>query len=81
MSNSSASVRTTDLSLAAFLQLAGYQIQSIEEQSPRSMAFIFAENAAIRTTIQDFWSGKQLVDPVAYFQSLRLLKSRIRQSQ
>lgn len=71
--------QTSDLALCATLQVLGYTIASIDRDNPRRVLFFIPKNQELDKTVQDFWDRKLLVEPGTYFQSLRLLKSRIRQ--
>lgn len=71
--------QTSDLALCAALQVLGFNIESIDRSDPRRVLFSIPRSAELDDAIQEFWKRTLLVEPGAYFQSLRLLKSRIRQ--
>ncbi len=73
--------KTTTLSLATYLVTIGYECE-IDKQSPVNpqLTFIFKISKTEFEKISDlFWSKKTTVDPLSYFESLRVLKSRIYQ--
>jgi hypothetical protein len=71
--------KSSDLSLVATIQLYGYRIEAIDRSSERKVTFIIKQNAELDNLIQSFWSRSLRVEPLAYFESLKLIKSRIYQ--
>lgn len=71
--------RTTDLSLAGALQLHNYPIERMDRDNPRKIAFLFREDQALEALIEQYWARKLLVEPLAYFESLKSIKARIYQ--
>ena len=67
---------TSDLALVAVLSLY-YPIKAINNDNPKRIYFIFAEDKNFKLLIERYWKGDLKVDPQAYFNSLRQLKNRI----
>jgi len=68
--------KTTDLGLATTISLF-YPIKDIDKTNPKKVQFIFENSKELNLLIEDYWKGKIKVDPSAYFNQLRVMKSRI----
>ncbi len=68
--------KTTDLGLATTISLF-YPIKDIDKTNPKKVQFIFENSKKLNLLIKDYWKGKIKVDPSAYFNQLRAMKSRI----
>jgi len=68
---------TTDIVLATTLQFFGNEINSIEKDSSGKSIFYFKRVDDQDTIIQNFWSQKLKVEPINFFNSLRVVKSRL----
>ncbi|MCX6766836.1 MAG: DUF5659 domain-containing protein [Candidatus Moranbacteria bacterium] len=71
--------RTSDLALCAALQLYGHQIEAMDRSNAEKIVFVIKRDDELDKLIQAFWSRGLSVEPVAYFESLKLVKSRIYQ--
>jgi len=71
--------RSSDLNLIACAQLFGHQIEAMNRSNPEKIIFSIKRNDELDKLIEDFWSRSLRVEPVAYFESLKLVKSRIYQ--
>lgn len=71
--------KTTDLSLIAVLQIFGYSIQKMNKDESGKATFFIKEDKGLQKLIQAFWSRSLRVEPLAYFESLKIVKSRIYQ--
>lgn len=71
--------QTTDLALISVLQLLGYPIQKTERNESGRVTFFIKNDSKLEQIIQDFWSRKLKVEPLAYFESIKATKSRIYQ--
>lgn len=68
---------TFDLALAAYLQTRGYILESLDRSDPRKVAFIFTRGEDMDQSIREFWNRRQSVEPTAYFDAIKHLKSQI----
>jgi len=71
--------KTTDLSLVAVVQLYGFNIEEIDRSDPRRIIFVIDRSDELDNLVQAFWSRSLRVDPLAYFESIKVVKSRIYQ--
>jgi len=69
--------RTTDLGLAVFLEINGYEIFDINTQNPHLSIFLFKNPPELESIINLFYEGKALVDPLKFLTGIKNLKSRI----
>lgn len=72
---------TTTLSLAAYLTSINFECV-INKQSPSNpqLTFIFNISQEEFDKLSNlFWSKKAIVDPLSYFEALKVIKSRIYQ--
>lgn len=75
--NNSAKFSTADLALAAALSISGFVIEEVvKDNSPRAN-FIFSDYPALQMAIKKYWRNELSVNPQAYFNELKVLKSRI----
>jgi hypothetical protein len=72
-------LRTNELSLVATLQVLGYGIESIEKNANGKATFLIKKDSRTDDTIKLFWLRKLTVEPLAYFESMKNIKSRIYQ--
>jgi len=73
--------KTNSLSLATYLTSTGLECL-INAQDPSSPQLTFVFNTTeekFEELLKLFWSKKALVDPLSYFEALRVMKSRIYQ--
>lgn len=70
---------TSDLALATFLSLS-YSIEYIDRNNPQKVVFSFRDDGQIQAIVERFWKREFSIEPIAYFDQLRLLKSRIYKS-
>lgn len=71
--------KSSDLSLVATIQLYGIQIQKMDRSNPERIVFVIKESEKLNSLVQDFWSRNLKVEPLSYFESLKVIKSRIHQ--
>lgn len=67
---------TSDLCLSACLLCLGFKLDTIEKSQPKS-TFIFLRTEGLDKVIQAFWGGEVRVEPKAFFNCLKELKSRL----
>lgn len=71
--------KSSDLSLIAMLQVFGYQIEKIERNNSEKVIFAIQQDDKLSELVQAFWSRSLKVEPLQYFESLKVVKSRIYQ--
>lgn len=67
---------TADLALAAAIYLF-YPLEVIDRENPRKATFMFKHDNRLDTLIEKYWRGELKVDPQAYFNALRIIKTRL----
>jgi len=68
---------TSEMPLVATLQIYGFNIEIIERIGSGKAIFHFKRNRELDDLIQEFWAQKVKVEPITYFNSLKLVKSRL----
>lgn len=71
--------RSSDLALISTLQTYGYPIDSMDRSDSRRIVFVIKRNKDLDSVVKDFWSRNLTVEPLAYFESIKNIKSRIYQ--
>lgn len=66
-----------ELCLGATLIALGIPLDSIDKSSPKRVAFIFKRSPEMDHAVQAFWSKELRLEPNAFWESIRFLKSRI----
>ena len=69
--------KTSDLALATALCVLGIAIEAMQQSDSERMNFIFAKSERVQDIVNRFWRGELLVEPQAYFNQLKVLKTRI----
>jgi hypothetical protein len=69
--------RTSDLALATAISVSGIAIEAMQQSDGQRMFFIFAKSDKLTDLVNQFWRGELRVDPLAYFNQLKVLKTRI----
>lgn len=67
---------TSDLALTAAISLF-YTIEDIDHTDPRKIQFLFKKDSNLDQLVKDFWNGKLKLNPLAYFNQLKIIKARI----
>jgi len=67
---------TSDLALATAVALF-YSLDSLDFQNPRKANFIFKKESGLDILIETYWKGELTVEPQAYFNQLKSLKTRL----
>ena len=70
---------TSELSLSSALLCLGYKLLIVEKRNPKSL-FMFERTEFIDQAIQGFWAGEVRVEPKAYFNAIKEVKSRLYQN-
>lgn len=68
---------SSELSLCSALIVLGFTLHSLKKDTPQKTIFIFEKSKELDTTVNDFWQRKIRLEPLAYFETTRYLKSRI----
>lgn len=68
--------RTSDLALATAISLF-YPIEAIDRQNTHKAYFIFKRGGGLDEFIEAYWRGELKVEPQAYFNQLRIIKTRL----
>jgi hypothetical protein len=66
-----------DLGAAAALAALGFKLHALEPTDGRRVVFVFQNESGIGEAVERYWSGQLLVDALAYFGAVKLLKSRL----
>lgn len=75
MKNESSYFKTSDLALTTALSLF-YPISSIDGPSSRAI-FLFERQEGLDQIIQMYWRQELKVEPQAFFQQLKMVKTRL----
>lgn len=67
---------TSDLALATAISLS-YPLDSITGTNPRKATFLFKRSKKLNRLVELYWQGKLKVNPTAYFNQLKSIKSRL----
>jgi hypothetical protein len=70
-------LKTSDLALATALSVLGVAIEAMQQTDSERMNFIFTKSDKVTDIVNRFWRGELLVEPQAYFNQLKVLKTRI----
>lgn len=68
--------KTADLACATALSLF-VQIQDIDKSNPRRALFVFGRSLELNQKIEQYHRGALKVEPLAYFNHLKALKTRL----
>ena len=68
---------TSELSLSATLISLGFSLDSLDKTNPQKTIFRFNPSKELHLAVTNFWQRKLLVEPLAFFEAQRYLKSRI----
>lgn len=70
-------LESSELSLSAALMCLGFTLDSLDKTNPKRIIFIFKRNENLDLAARKFWERQLLVEPLAFFETQRYLKSRI----
>lgn len=71
---------TAELSLASTLICLGFKLDYVEKKDPKSL-FVFRREEQLDLAIQGFWAGELRVEPKAFFNCIKEVKSRLYDNQ
>lgn len=69
--------KTSDISLCSALCCYGYQIETINKQNTGRAFFLIKKDEQIENLIQSYFTHKLKVEPLAFFNFLKEIKTRI----
>ena len=69
--------RTSDLALATAICVSGIAVEAMQQSESERMFFIFAKSEKLTDLVNRYWRGELSVEPQAYFNQLKALKTRI----
>ncbi|PIP56727.1 hypothetical protein COX05_01520 [candidate division WWE3 bacterium CG22_combo_CG10-13_8_21_14_all_39_12] len=67
---------TSDLSLAAAIALF-FPLEAVDRINPSKSQFLFKRNEHLDQLIENFWRNELTVEPQAYFNQIKAIKSRL----
>lgn len=73
----------TDMSLVSCLVVLGFPVIAFNRDPKEfpKVGMVFKKTKKLEQTVQDYWNGNLLVEPKAFWNTSRELKSRIRSSK
>ena len=69
--------KTSDLALTAAICVLGFRASGMQQTDTERIYFLFEKSDRLDDVVSRFWSGQLLVEPQAYFNQLKILKTRI----
>jgi hypothetical protein len=69
--------KTSDLALTAAICVSGFQVAGMQQTETERIYFLFDKSQRLDDIVSRFWSGQLSVEPQAYFNQLKILKTRI----
>jgi sugar diacid utilization regulator len=70
-------IKTSDISLCSTLCCLGYQIKEIEKEPTGRAIFSFEKSEKLAKTIKQYFAHQLKVEPSAYFNFLKEIKTQI----
>lgn len=70
----------SDLSFAAVCEANGFTIDALDRSDPKKTVFLIKKKEGFDNLLQAFWQRSLLIEPRAYFDSLKAVKSRLYQT-
>ena len=67
---------TSNLDLATVISLS-YPLESIDKTNPYKAIFLFARDENLDQLIETYWRGELRINPITYFNQLKILKARL----
>lgn len=78
MTNQNSSYHTSDLALATVLALF-YALEAVDRSNPYKAEFFFKRDDQLDNVIESFWRRELKIEPIAFFNQLKVLKSQLHQ--
>ncbi len=70
-------MRISDLCLVVTLSLKKFPIAYIDKTNPKRAEFYFPNSEELTNFINVYWSGNSVVEPKAFFNQLKTIKSML----
>ncbi len=67
---------TSDLALATAISLY-HPLETVDRTNPAKAQFLFKRDAGLNQLIENFWKQELRIEPQAYFNQLKIIKSRL----
>jgi len=68
--------RTTDLAISSYLAIS-FKIISCEKLEGNRFEFVFEKTKELENHLENYFNNSAKVSPIAYFNSIKSIKSRI----
>ena len=68
--------KTSSLALAAAINIY-LPVLDVDKTNPRESIFIFQDSSELQTIVSSFWDRTLTITPMDYFQSLKVVKTRL----
>jgi len=68
--------KTSSLALAATINIY-IPVLDLDKTNPKESIFIFPDTEELQTIVRSFWDRTLTVQPMDYFQSLKVVKTRL----
>lgn len=68
---------SSELALCSALVCLEFPLDSLDKTNPQRTIFKFKRSKELDLAVTNFWQRKLLVEPLAFFEAQRYLKSRI----
>ncbi len=69
--------KTSDLLITSYLIYSGYTLEQIDRANKSKAVFCVLRDKNIDQIIEDYWQKKLLVEPIAFFNTIKEIKSRL----
>ena len=71
---------TSDLALASVISLY-HPLWAVDKTNPQKAEFIFKREEGIDKLIESFWRKELQVEPLTYFNQIKIIKSRLYENE
>lgn len=68
---------TTDLGLGTTILTLGFTLDSLDRSNPSRVRFVFKKKGGLDEVVHAYWQKELKVEPLAYFNNIKLMKNRI----
>lgn len=72
-------ITTNDIALATTICYFGGQIEDIDKTDPKRAKFIIKRSSHLDNVVRDYWAHSLQVEPSAFLNNLKEIKSRLYQ--
>lgn len=77
LNSNQTSFSSSELALCAALICLEFPLDSLDKSTPQRTIFQFKRSEELDLAVANFWQRKLLLEPLAFFEAQRYLKSRI----